>query len=222
MTPSLPDILIRPDIFFGRMKNEKESLKIPAIIVLAGSLVAAAYGYLVGTMSAKMMGGLQPGLDSVIILSAVIGAIVGVFIFWVLITAIIYGLSSVFKGQGPFTRLLEVTGYGYLPQIFGSVITLAAAAVYIPNVTVPVVTKAMLENPEELQAATKALMHDPAMMELTQITTLVGIVFLLWSANIWIFGTRHYRGISMRDAAICVGVPIVLWVLYMTYNLGAM
>ena len=36
-------------------------------------------------------------------------------------------------------------------------------------------------------------MHDPAMMELTQITTLISIVFLLWSAHIWIFGIKHAR-----------------------------
>ena len=65
-------------------------------------------------------------------------------------------------------------------------------------------------------------MHDPAMMELIQITTLVSIVFMLWSAHIWIFGIKHARNISMRDAAICVGLPIVIYIVYMIYNLGAL
>jgi hypothetical protein len=43
---------------------------------------------------------------------------------------------------------------------------------------------------------------------------------MLWSAHIWIFGMKHARGLSPRDAAICVGVPVVLYVLYLTYNLG--
>ena len=60
------------------------------------------------------------------------------------------------------------------------------------------------------------------MMELTQITTLVSIIFMLWSAHIWIFGIKHARNLSMRDSAICVGVPVVLYVLFMIYNLGAM
>ena len=72
------------------------------------------------------------------------------------------------------------------------------------------------------EQVTKAFMHDPAMMMLTQITTLVSIVCLLLSAHIWIFGMKHARGLSPRDAAICVGIPIVLYVLYLTYNLGVM
>jgi hypothetical protein len=67
-----------------------------------------------------------------------------------------------------------------------------------------------------------AFMHDPAMLELTQITSLIAIVFLLWSANIWIFGVKHARRLSMRDAAICGAVPVVAYVLYITYTLGVM
>jgi hypothetical protein len=96
------------------------------------------------------------------------------------------------------------------------------AIVYIHVVNVPVLTKAALEDPAIIEQATKAFTHDPAMMMLTQITTLVSIVFMLWSAHIWIFGMKHARGLSPRDAAICVGVPVVLYVLYVTYSLGVM
>ena len=44
-----------------------------------------------------------------------------------------------------------------------------------------------------IKDASKALMHDPAMMEMTQIISIISIVFLLWSANIWIFGMRNAR-----------------------------
>jgi len=64
-------------------------------------------------------------------------------------------------------------------------------------------------------------MHDPAMVEFIQITSLVTIVFLLWSANIWIFGIRHTRKLSPRDAALCVGIPVVLYVIFLIYKLGA-
>ena len=144
------------------------------------------------------------------------------FIFWLIVAGVFYLISSLFKGQGSFNRVLEVVGYGYLPQIAGSLITVVAAIIYIPRITVPTLTKAALQDPAMIEQVTKAFMHDPAMMELTQITTLVSIVFLLWSAHIWIFGMKHARGLSPRDAAICVGVPIVLYVLYLTYNLGVM
>ena len=222
MITSLIDVLIRPDAFFSNAVTEKESLKLPALIILTGGIIAAITGYLMGGLSAKMMTEVMPGLDAVILLSAMAGAFVGTFIFWLVASGIFYLISSLLKGQGSFNRVLEVVGYGYLPQIAGSIITLVAAVVYIPRITVPVLTKAALENPAMIEQVTKAFMHDPAMMELTQITTLVSIVFMLWSAHIWIFGIKHARGLSPRNAAICVGVPIVLYVMYLTYNLGVM
>jgi hypothetical protein len=222
MTPSLIDVLVRPDAFFSTIKTETENLKIPALIVLAGAIVAAIYGYLMGTLSAKMMAGVMPGMDTIIIVSAVAGALIGTFIFWLIVAGVFYLVSSLFKGQGSFNRVLEVVGYGYLPQIAGSLITLIAAIAYIPGINVPTLTKAALADPAMIEQVTKAFMHDPAMVQLTQITTLVSIVFMLWSAHIWIFGIKHARGLSPRDAAVCVGVPVVLYVLYMTYNLGVM
>jgi hypothetical protein len=62
-------------------------------------------------------------------------------------------------------------------------------------------------------------MHDPAMMEMTQIIAVISTVFLLWSANNWIFGMKYARNLSMRDAAICVGVPVIAYVLYLTYTM---
>lgn len=222
MSPSLLDVLIRPDAFFSNRVTENENLKIPALIILTGSIVAAINGYLIGGMSAKMMADVMPGLDMIITLSATAGALIMTFIFWLIVAGVFYLFSSVFKGQGSFNRVLEVVGYGYLPQIAGSLITVVATILYIPRITVPTLTKAALEEPAMVTQVTNAFLHDPAMMELTQITTLIAIVFMLWSAHIWIFGIKHGRGLSPRDAAICVGVPIVLYVLYLTYNLGVM
>lgn len=222
MSTSLIDILVRPDAFFSKTIAEKESLKIPALIILSAGIVAAITGYLMGGLSAKMMAGVMPGLEVVITLSAMAGAFIGTFVVWLVASGIFYLISSLLKGQGSFKKVLEVVGYGYLPQIAGSILTLIAAVLYIPRITVPTLSKAALEDPAMIEQVTKAFMHDPAMMELTQITTLVSIVFMLWSAHIWIFGLKHARGLSMRNAAICVGVPIVLYVLYLTYNLGVM
>lgn len=220
MSPSLIEVLTQPDVFFSKIVTEKESFRIPAFIILTGGIVAAIYGYLMAGLSAKMMAEVMPGLDAVIYLAAIAGALIMTFIIWLIVAGIFYLVSSLFKGQGSFNRVLEVVGYGYLPQIAGSLITIVTAIVYIPKITVPTLTNAALQDPAMVQQVTEAFMHDPAMMELTQITTLVSIVFLLLSAHIWIFGIKHARSLSPRDAAICVGAPIVLYVLYLTYNLG--
>jgi hypothetical protein len=175
-----------------------------------------------GGLSAKMMANVIPGMDVLLPLAAAGTSLVGSFIVWLIIAVIFYLISILFKGQGSFNRVLEVVGYGYLPQIAGSIITLVVAIFYIPQITVPVLTTAAIQDPAMAEQVQTAFMHDPAMMMLSQITTVVSIAFMLLSAHIWIFGMKHARGLSPRDAAICVGVPIVIYVLYLTYNLGVM
>lgn len=222
MKNSLFTILLNPSIFFSDAVAEKEQITLPALIVLTGGIVAAGYGYLVGGLSARMMSRAMPGIDTIIILSSVIGAFLGPFILWLIWAGVFYLLSMAFKGQGTFRRTLEFVGYGYLPQIAGTLITLIAAFEYIPKVTVPQITSAVLQDPAALQETMKVFLHDPAMMELTQITTLISIVFLLWSANIWIFGIQHSRKLSPRDAALCVAIPVITFIFYQIYNLGVM
>jgi len=52
------------------------------------------------------------------------------------------------------------------------------------------------------------------MMAYTQTAAVVSVVFLLWSANTWIFGLKQVRKLSLRNAAICVGVPVLIYVVY--------
>jgi hypothetical protein len=43
--------------------------------------------------------------------------------------------------------------------------------------------------------------------------SLIGIIFLLWSANIWVYGLRYARGITLRHAVITVAIPVVVLIL---------
>ena len=219
MKHSLFDILIKPGAFFQEAIAEKESLKIPGLIVLALGIVSAVYAYLIGGLTGKMMIGLMPGMESIIAISTILGALFGIFVFWGIWTGVFYLISSLFKGKGTFKRSLEFIGYGYLPQIFGVVLSIIIAIQYIPRVIVPEITTAAAQEPQLIQEAIKALMHDPAMMEMTQIISIISIVFLLWSANIWIFGIRNARQLSERDSALCVGIPVVVYILYMIYTM---
>jgi len=220
MTHSLIDILIRPGEFFSRLMTETENFTLPLLILLAGGIVSAGYGYLIGEVSARMMGEAIPGTGEIMTIVTVLGGLFGVFIFWIIWSGVIYLLTMACKGDGSFNRTLQVVAYGYLPQVFGSVIALIVALEYVPRIVVPKITSAMVQDPVALQQAMAGLMHDPAMVEMTQISTLITIVFLLWSANIWIFGIQHARKLSMRNAALCVGLPVIAWILYMIYNLG--
>jgi hypothetical protein len=211
------DILIRPRTFFPNAIGEKESLKIPGLIVLTLGIISAVYAYLIGGVTGKMMAGLMPGMESIIAISAILVSLFWVFLMWVILTGAFYLLSSLFRGKGTFKRSLEFVGYGYLPQIFGALLTVIVALQYLPKVIVPQITSSATQDPQMIIDATSALSHDPAWMEMTQITSLISIVFLLWSANIWIFGMKNARQLSERDSALCVGIPVVVYILYIIY-----
>jgi hypothetical protein len=221
MDNSFLKILINPNAFFQERINEPESLKIPALIVLVSAIIGAATAYLMVTPTVKLMGSMLAGMEIVIILAAVIATFVITFVSWLVFTGIFFILSILFKGKGTFNRTLEIVGYGFLPQIMGGIITVIVALEYIPNVIVQSIPAGTTDSQVILEATTN-LMRDPAMVAFTQITTLISIVFLLWSANIWIFGIQHSRMLSMRDAALCVGIPVVLYIIYTIYKLGAM
>jgi hypothetical protein len=207
MRHSITTIFSNPDIFFQDLMTEKENLRNPALIVTAGGVVAAAYAYEVGGLTGQMMGKLMAGMGTIIAVSAIAGALIGALLFWVIWSGIFFALSSLFKGKGSFRRTMESVGYGYLPQVAGNVITLIISFFYIPKVRVPEISAAAMQDPQVIQEAIKVLMHDPAMMELAQISSIITIVVLLLSANIWIFGLKHAQALPIRDAAICVLVP---------------
>jgi hypothetical protein len=214
MQRSFANLLLQPDLFFQDLVTKKESLGRPALIILAAGMASAVYAYLVGGLTARMIAGIMPGMETIIILSTAIGALFSTFVFWILWAGVIFALSWVFKGKGSFKRTMEIVGYGYLPQIFGIIITCIVAFFYVPHVNVPELTAAAVQDSQVIQEMTRALMHDPAMLALTQITAVVSIAFFLLSANIWIFGLKHARTISLRDAAICIGVAVVGYSIY--------
>jgi hypothetical protein len=214
---SFADLFLKPDAFFQDLITKKESLGKPAVIIVAAGIAAGAYACLVGGLTAEMMAGIMAGMETIIVLSAFFGALFFTFIFWVLWSGVIFAISVVFKGNGSFKRTMEIVGYGYLPQVVGLLINSMVAYLFIPAVNVPTLSAAAVQDPELIQEATKALMHDPSMMALTQITSVVSIVFLVVSANIWIFGLKHARGLSLRDAAICVSAPVIVYIIYILY-----
>jgi hypothetical protein len=219
MKHSLLDILIRPGAFFQDAIAEKESLKVPGLIVLVLGIISAVNAYLIGGLTGKMMAGLIPGMESIIAIFTILGALLGMFIFWGIWAGVFYLVSSLFKGKGTFKRTIEFVGDGFLPQIFGAILAVIVAIQYLPRVIVPQITSAAAQDPQLIQDAIKALMHDPAMMEMTQIISIISIVFLLWSANIWISGMRNARQLSEKDSALCVGIPVVLYILYNIYTM---
>ena len=201
MVSSILLLFTDPDGFFRRDMMEWSDLKTPAFIVLIAGIIGAASAYLVSrTMLQIFPGNLQTATGLVAVVG-VAGAIVGIFLAWVAYTTVFHVISMLFMGKGTFAGTLAVVGYGFLPTIIGSLIGLLLFWYYLPTLQVGPVSDVM-----DIQSATTAFTHAPVF----QMVSMIGIIFLLWSANIWVYGLRYSRGISLRHAVMTVAMPVVV------------
>ncbi|MBP1928840.1 hypothetical protein J2741_001387 [Methanolinea mesophila] len=211
------EVLIRPDAFFSRIFAGEVSLKVPGLIAIVGAIVTAISAYVISGPTVKLISGAAGSSASGAMgLIGAFGAIGGFFAFligyWIIIAGIFHVISVIFKGKGSFHRTLTAGGYGLIPIIIGGIISALLALYYIPLVKVPVISS--FSDPTAVTRAIAQLYADPAMREFTQISGIISIIFLIWSANIWIFGIKHARELSIRNAVITVGIPVVLLIVY--------
>jgi hypothetical protein len=204
MVSSILLLCTDPDGFFRRDPKEWSGLALPALIVLIAGITGAFSAYLVsGTMIRIFPESLRSATGYVPFVG-VAAAIAGIFIAWVAYTVVLHVISMIYMGKGTFAGTLAAVGYGFLPTVFGGLVDLVLYAYYLPTLQVSPVTDVL-----DIQSATLALTHSPVF----QMVSLVGLIFLLWSANIWVYGLKHARGISLKQAAITVAIPVVVLII---------
>ena len=208
-------VLLDPGRFFEERMQGEPGLKIPALIVLVYGLIGAVAAALTVNVIIALLPAEAQAFGAIGVAFAAVSAIVVGFLAWIICAAVFYIVSMLFRGEGTFTRTLEFTGYGLLPLIFGGIIGSAFSYQIISNLTIPPVT-----NPEQIAEVSESLAGTIAADPLTQIAGLVGILFVLWSANIWIFGMKYARNLSTRNAALTVGIPVALYIAYILITLA--
>ncbi|WP_370572892.1 YIP1 family protein [Methanomethylovorans sp.] len=200
------EVLTNPGGFFEKKMKEEADLKPSFMILGIMALVSAISAYII---TSKIIGSLPSDAASfakIGIAIGIIGAIIAVFIMWLVYSGIFYLISSLLGGQGNFKRVLEFVAYGFLPSVLGSAISLVLTSKAYSSFDFSVQDPTLLE---------KAILSDPYIMA----STAIGILLTLWSANIWVFAMMHSRNLTVKNALITVGVPMGLYVIYMLYTL---
>jgi hypothetical protein len=72
--------------------------------------------------------------------TGIAGSVIGMFAVWLILAAVMHALSSLFGGNGSFRRTFEFTGYGYLPSLMGSLVTVPLSSYYVLNAKIPHIT----------------------------------------------------------------------------------
>ena len=200
------EVLTNPGGSFEKKIKEEADFKPPLMIMGAMALISAISAYMIAS---KVIGNLPDDMASFAQIGVAVGtifAIISVFVMWLIYSGIFYLISLLLGGQGKFKRVLEFVAYGFLPSIFGSVISLVLTSKAYSSLDFSVQDPTLVE---------KAMLSDPYIMA----ATVIGILLTLWSANIWVFAMMHSRNLTVKNALITVGIPIGSYLIYMTYTL---
>jgi hypothetical protein len=214
MASSILLLFSDPDGFFRRDPAEWSGLRVPAAIVLVSGIFAALSGYLV----TRLISGLFPaGMEEVSAIAPLMGiagaggAFLGSLLMWGVYAAVFFVISMVFMGKGTFTRTLAAVGYGFLPTAIGGLISVILLWYYLPGIQVAPVRDIL-----DIQQATLIITQAPVF----RMISILGIIFLIWSASIWTFALRSSRELTLKNAAITVGVPVLIFIILSIVSMG--
>lgn len=204
------EVLTNPDGFFRRADDDPTLLK-PFVVVLLAGLFGAVASIPIFQVVQRSLPAEMSGVGSIIMITSVVFGALGPLLIWVVLTAVFMAISAIaFEGSGDFSTLLSYIGWGFIPSIFGSIVGGVVNYYAFQNVSMPTGN-----DPAQVQAFVQSLRNDPLFL----VGGVIGIAFVCWQAFIWTFAVRYAREISLREAAITVGVPTALWIAWQVFNL---
>ncbi len=190
------NIILDPDSFLAEWKNK--SFLVPFAIVFVVALLASFTAYITAPAHSEMLkktlveNGLSQDQAEAIaemnFYSTVVMAAVMTFIVWLVLTAILYGISALFDGKGNFKTLLKLTAFSYIPSII-----VFPVNAYIAR-----------------EEATKMMIYGLKWMATLNSTVVasvtLSIVVTIWQAVYWTFAVKNARELELKKAAITSGI----------------
>jgi hypothetical protein len=203
-------LLFNPSLFFSEKLKNEVNFKYPILIMLVYAIIGLCSSILVVN---KIKESLPSDVSSFMLFATIggaIGAIIGIFVYWIILTGIFYLISTAFHYEGSFKRTLEFVSYGFVPQIFSSIVGLLILYTLLPSINTS------LQNPQLFAVSIENMFKSNPLFLASQI---FGILCFLLSAYIWIFALLHARNMSIKNAIITVCVPVGLSLIYQLYLL---
>ena len=198
------DLLFNPDGFFAEEVELEKPMWRGALVVLVVAILSAINTYIMSSASSREIYRLMVekgasveaarGFAQFIQTVSVISAVIGAFIGWVLIAAILHGISALFGGEGKFTDTLKVTAYSFVPNIVVYPFTY-----YIATAEANIIANYGL----------KALAGSGVAIA----GSIIGLAVLAWQFLLWRFGIKHARNLSGGDATIVAAIPAIVFAL---------
>jgi hypothetical protein len=203
---------MKPLGFFSRRKDQETKLKIPTLILL---IYGATISLSVLPLEIKALHLLSSQYKGAIALTyfwLAISGIFAAFISWFLFTVAFYALSSLFKGKGDFRKIAEFVAWGFTPLMIGGVISCGIIFSLSSGIELPY--SGTIQNGGAL--IREAFAANP----LYRVCRLLPILFIIWSANLWVAGIKYARNLSTKKAAITVIIPVAIYIISTLHSGG--
>lgn len=190
------DLFLRPDAFFRTVSEGSDTLFTPFLWLFVGSIVMSF-----GVMAAVDLHSFMYGVVNVLFLTLVALVLMtfAVVLAWIALSGVLYVASHLFRGSGSFWKTLQNTGFGLAPGLvlYGLILILASLA--LAAFQIPVVP---FGNPA------------PGNLLLTVIGRAGTLIASLWVFVLMTYGLRYARNIPLEKAAVSVGVPVLIFLIF--------
>lgn len=183
-------LITNPNEFFQELSREDVRIQKPMTIVVAIAAIISAYQYLLAAKLSQVIPSDLAGFFVVGAYIGIIGSFIGIFAVWLILTVMMHGLSSLlFNGKGSFRRTFEFTGYGFLPSLVGSLVTIPMSAYYVLNAKVPKISIEQLQqNPEIVKSVLLSILP----RDLVYSNLIINLAITVWSLTLWTFAINMH------------------------------
>lgn len=176
--------LLRPDEFFRHLTACRTGLYRPFILIIAGGLVFDI-GYIFMVEPVTLSGG---PVNFLVLTLGTLPLVVIVFLTaWFVLAALLYAISALFRGTGPFAATLQNTGYG--------------VAFYLAMTGLILIVCSLILGLVRQVPGYTLLGYPPYQQPVTVLIAVITTCTLVWTAWYWSYGLGHARKIPLKDAA---------------------
>jgi len=205
--------ILNPNEFMREAINSRYSLKIPIIILTINAIIGCFQVIYRITWVQQIF---PPDVVASATYMTFFGiqtvtALIIPFLAWIFYSGIFFTISHFSGGDGDFRRVIQLSSYGYIPTIFDNTSATVVNIIALRN-TPPIGIDISLWYSAVLSEHISLLMGQ----------SIISLLFLLWSANIWVFAVKHARNLTTRNAVITVAIPVGAMIGYQIYQLLGM
>lgn len=223
-------ILFDPERFHEELSASDRLWTEILVVILVGAAGTVGSYFMARTIMSNFYTGSAPieGSDAEWGISGDVGiqiwgyslrGIVGALVLWLFLAVALYVVSWLYSNRGSFFGLLKHTAWSLVPLFIGNLIKSVAFVIASWNAwdsgTLEVTDGDLINSAEEVRAFLYGqILDEPAAI----VGTLVGALFIFWTAYIAAYGVSEVRDIPVEDAYKVAAVPAVLYLLYIVYQ----